>query len=229
MLSFQGSPISYFSPLCFTVSSKIWIAFLSSWFIVVSCVFVVLVPSQVEKNCSMSWSNIISSDLTLLHKVMLRLHWLFSVICLYLFGTGPVIVHRNCVSTPCGVPGGPTVYLSRTVSVKASAPIRIPNLLSLICGKLIPLKWPKSIQTLLSIWFGTVGNWKSVVEVANTGKLMIGLSTAPIPRKIFVVSIVCSWYSDATGIVTVFLSRIPKASAIVLVICVLSIPLSSRA
>ena len=71
----------------------------------------------------------------------------------------------------------------------------------------------------------------SVVEVANTDKLMIGLllSMAPIPRQISVVSIVCSWYRDATGIVTDFLSRFPKASAIALVICVLSFPLSRRA
>ena len=65
----------------------------------------------------------------------------------------------------------------------------------------------------------------------NTVRLMRGLLLlmAPIPRKISVVSVVCSWYSGATGIVTDYLSLIPKASAIVLVICVLSIPLSRRA
>ena len=132
MFCFQGSPISYLSPLCFTVSSKICRAFLSSWFTVLGEAFVVLVPSQVQNSCSMSSSKIVSSDLTLLNKVILQLHWFFSVICLYLFGTGPVIVHPNCVRTQYGVPGGPIVYLSGTVAVKASAPIRIPILLSLI-------------------------------------------------------------------------------------------------
>ena len=231
MFCFQGSPISYISPLYFTVSSKICRAFLSSWFIVLGEAFVVLVPSHVHNQWSMSSSNIVSFDLTLLNKIKLRLHLFFSVSCLYLFGNGPVIVHPNCVRTLYGVPDGSIVYLSGTVAVWASVPIRIPILLSLIWGKLIPLKRPKSLQTLLSIWIGNVGIWKSVVEVANTSKLMIGLllSMALIPIKVSVVSIVCSWYSDATGIVTDFLSLIPKASAIVLVICVLSLPLLRRA
>ena len=132
MFCLQGSPISYLSQLCFTVSSKICRAFLSSWFIVLGEAFVVLVPSQVQNNWRMSSSNIVSSDLTLLNKVILRLNLFFSVSCLYLFGTGLVIVHPYCVRTPYGVPGGPIVYLSGTVAVKASAPIRIPILLSLI-------------------------------------------------------------------------------------------------
>ena len=132
MFCFQGSPISYLSPLCFTVSSKICRAFLSSWFIVLGGAFVVFVSSQVQNNWSMSSSKIVSSDLNLLNKVILRLHLFFSVSCLYLFVTGAVIVHPNCVRAPYGNPGGPIVYLSGTVAVKASAPIRIPILLSLI-------------------------------------------------------------------------------------------------
>ena len=53
---------------------------------------------------------------------------------------------------------------------------------------------------------------------------------APIRGKSSLVSIACSWYSDATGRVTDLLSRTPKASADknLLVFCVLSIPLSRR-
>ena len=88
----------------------------------------------------MSSSNVVSSDINLLNKVTLRLHWFFSVICLYLFGNGPVIVHPNCARTPYGFPGGAIVFFSGTIAVKASAPTGIPLLLSRICGKLIPLK-----------------------------------------------------------------------------------------
>ena len=114
---FPGSPIPYLSPLCFTVSSKICRAFLSSWFIVLGEAFVFFVPSLVQNNWSMSSSNIASSDLTLLNMIILRLHLFFSVSFLYLFGTGPVIVHPNYVRTPYGVPVGPIVYLSGTVAV----------------------------------------------------------------------------------------------------------------
>ena len=88
--------------------------------------------------------------------------------------------------------------LNGNVAVRAPAPIRIPILLSLICGKLVPLKWLNSVQTLLSIRNGTVGIWKSVVEVVNTGRLKIGLPLlmAPNPWKISVVFIVCSWESE---------------------------------